>query len=719
MDLADSHQDFPAQFARTRRFSLGTVRHLTVSPDGERVLFVRSGGGTDPVGRLWLWEAGRERLLADPYVLGAGTGGPVTEQERARRERARDLSEGVSVYTTDASGQLVVFALGGLLWTVRTDGSAPVTVPAAGPVTDPRPSPDGRRIAYVTGGALRVVAPDGSGDRLLAGPENAEVTYGLTDYISAEEMGRTRGFWWAPDSTALLVARVDTTGVARRWLSDPARPQLPPRVLRYPRAGTANAEVSLHLISPDGPPEPGGGPVRREVRWDRGAFEYLTAAGWDGHGPLAAVQSRDQRTLRVLAVDPDTGSTRILHEQRDRDWVELLPGTPCRTASGALVHPVESEDTRRLRVGAETVTPPGLQLSAVLGTDGEDVLFTASDDPVEEHVWRYSPGAGCVRLSERPGVHRDAASGGGTTVLDGLTEDGQQVTVLRDSDREGRGAEGRGAERRARIRSLAEAPAVLPRPEFLTLGERRLRAALFLPSGYASGGAAGGKPLPVLLNPYSGPGVRLVLRARHWHAGVSQWFAEQGFAVLVTDGRGTPGRGPAWEKTVRGDQLTPVLEDQADALRAAADARPGLDLGRVAIRGWSFGGTLATAAVLRHPDIFHAAVSGAGPTDQRLYDTHWKERFLGHPDQEPENYDRNSLLAEAPALSRPLLLVHGLADDNVAVAHTLRFSAALLAAGREHSVLPLSGASHLVKDETTGARLLEAELRFLRAALCR
>ncbi|MCT2594024.1 alpha/beta fold hydrolase [Streptomyces sp. N2-109] len=705
MDIAADHPDFPRQFARTRRFSLGAVRNLTVSPDGERVLFIRSGGGSDPVGRLWVWEAGGERLLADPYALGAGTGGAVTAQERARRERARDLSEGVSTYATDAAGDLVAFALGGLLWTVRSGGGHPVTVAAEGPVADPRPSPDGRLIAYVTGGALRVVAPDGSGERLLAAPENTEVTYGLTDYVSAEEMGRVRGFWWAPDSKALLVARVDTTRVRRRYLSDPAQPQLPPRVLRYPAAGTANAEVSLHLLTLG---TGSGGAARRAVDWDGGAFEYLPAAGWDAHGPLAAVQSRDQRTLRVLAVDTADGSTRILHEQRDRDWVELLPGTPCRTASGALVHPVESEDTRRLRVGDETVTPAGLQVTGVLGTAGEDVLFTGVDDPVEEHVWRYSPASGCVRLSGRPGKH-EAASGGPTTVLDGLTEDGQEVTVVRGGARVGS------------IGSLTEAPVLPPRPEFLTLGERRLRSALFLPSGHPAGGqgAAGGAPLPVLVNPYGGPGMRLVLRARHWHACVSQWFADQGFAVLVTDGRGTPGRGPEWEKAVRGDQLTPVMEDQIDALRAAAATRPCLDTERVAIRGWSFGGTLAAAAVLRHPDVFHAAVSGAGPTDQRLYDTHWKERFLGHPDEEPENYDRCSLLAEAASLTRPLLLVHGMADDNVTIAHTLRFSAALLAAGREHSVLPLSGASHLVKDETTGARLLEAELGFLRKALCR
>lgn len=684
---------FPRQFARTRRFSLGVARNLTVAPDGERVLFVRTVSGSDPMGQLWLWERGAERLLADPRALGVVTGTP-SAREQARRERTRELSAGLTSYAVDAAAELAVFALGGTLWAVRTRGGTPFPVPAHGPVIDPRPSPDGRLIAYATGGALRAVAPDGGGDRELAAPENAEVTYGLTDYVSAESMGRMRGYWWAPDSSALLAARVDTARVARRYLTDPSRPHLPPRVLRYPAAGTPNADVSLQLLRLDG--------RRREVDWDRTAFEYVPAAGWDAHGPLAAVQSRDQQALRVLAVDPDSGATRTLEERRDPHWVEPVPGTPCRTERGALVGPYESGDTRGLRVGGAAVTPAGLQLMEVLGTDGDAVLFTASEDPAEEHVWRYSPGAGCVRLSETPGLH-GAAYGGGTTVLDSLGPDGGQATVLR------------GGVPAGTIGSLAEEPCVRPRPELLVLGGRELRSALFVPSWYEPDADR----LPVLLNPYGGPGMRLAVRARHWHACVSQWFAEQGFAVLVTDGRGTPGRGPRWEKTVRGDQLTPVLEDQIDALRAAAADRPWLGTDQVAIRGWSFSGVLAAAAVLRHPGVFRAAVAGAAPSDQRLYDTHWKERFLGHPGEEPDNYDRCSLIGEAHTLRRPLLLVHGVEDDNVAFAHTLRLSAALLAAGREHSVLPLTGASHMVHDEVAAERLLTFELGFLRKALCR
>ncbi|MFC7657605.1 prolyl oligopeptidase family serine peptidase [Pseudonocardia benzenivorans] len=155
-----------------------------------------------------------------------------------------------------------------------------------------------------------------------------------------------------------------------------------------------------------------------------------------------------------------------------------------------------------------------------------------------------------------------------------------------------------------------------------------------------------------------------------------------------------PGRGPGFERAVHGDLAQPVLDDQVEALQDLATRHPDLDLDRVGIRGWSFGGYLAALAVLRRPDVFHAAVAGAPVTDWALYDTHYTERYLGTPDGNPDAYARSSLFADAAAARtphRPLLLVHGLADDNVVAAHTLRLSSALLAAGRPHSVLPLSG----------------------------
>jgi dipeptidyl-peptidase-4 len=542
--------------------------------------------------------------------------------------------------------------------------------------------------------------------------------------VAAEEMHRDRGYWWSPDGDRLLAARVDTSPVGRWWISDPADPGRSPREMAYPAAGTANADVSLHILNADGaggPDHSPGSPEstespdsdgsrgsdssdssrgdRTEVGWDRAAYEYVTAAGWDAHGPLLSVQSRDQQTLRVLAVDPSTGATRLLHEQRDPAWVQLVAGTPARTTSGALVHTCDAGDTRHLTVAGETVTPEGLQIREVRSVEGESVLFTASGEPTEEHLWAYHPDEGAAPLSAGPGVHTGQRAGG-ALLLSSLTEHGHDIRVLRPGGV-------------LPVPSLAAEPVVTPRVTWLRAGEHAIRTALLLPSWYEPGSGQ----LPVLLAPYGGPALQLVRRVASWPLAEAQWFAEEGFAVVVADGRGTPGRGPRWEKTVHKDTLSAPVEDQVTALHAAAAHCPDLDLGRVAIRGWSFGGSLAAMAVLRHPEVFHAAISGAGPSDQRLYDTHWRERFLGHPDQDPDAYDRSSPIGSAAALERPLLLVHGLADDNVVAAHTLRLSAALLAAGRFHQVLPLSHTTHAPSDPVVVEGLLRHQLTFLRDSL--
>jgi dipeptidyl-peptidase-4 len=198
---------------------------------------------------------------------------------------------------------------------------------------------------------------------------------------------------------------------------------------------------------------------------------------------------------------------------------------------------------------------------------------------------------------------------------------------------------------------------------------------------------------------------------------LSQWFADQGFAVVVADGRGTPGRGSAWERAVHLDLATKVLEDQVTVLEGAAREHPELDLSRVAIRGWSFGGYLAALAVLQRPDVFHAAVAGAPVTEWRLYDTHYTERYLGDPTVDAAPYARTSLLPLAAQLTRPLLLVHGLADDNVVAAHSLQLSSALLAAGKPHELLALVGVSHMTPQEVVAENLLLHQLDFLRRAL--
>jgi dipeptidyl-peptidase-4 len=696
---------FPRRHARTQRFTLGAPRAFTVAPDGSRVVFLRSNSGTNRANSLWVLDMadGGERVAADPRALLGGTEERLSPEERARRERSREGGAGIVGYATDTAVELASFALSGRLFTAELRAGTARELPVPGPVIDPRPSPDGRHVAYVAQGALRVVGAEGEGDRALVAPESDQVTYGLAEFVAAEEMGRTRGFWWSPRSDRLLVARVDDTPVRRWWISDPAHPERDPQHVRYPAAGTPNAEVRLFVIALDG--------SRTEVSWDRVRYPYLAHVHWSAAGaPLLLVQARDQRSQLYLAVDPESGATRMVHADEDPTWLDLFPGVPCWSPSGRLVRIADEGGARVLAVGERPLTGPQLHVRAVLDVAGDDVLVSASAGTEAEapeigevHVYRVNE-LGVERVSQEPGVHSAVRAGGVTVLVSAaLDRPGARARVLRDG------------KETATVTSYAEDPGLTPRVTLIEGGARKIPCAVLMPQDYA-----GDSPLPVLLDPYGGPHGQRVVHARNAYL-TSQWFADQGFAVVVADGRGTPGRSPAWEKAVRDDLAAVVLQDQVDALQALAEDFP-LDLSRVAIRGWSFGGYLAALAALRRPDVFHAAVVGAPVTDLRLYDTHYQERYLGHPDEQPEVYRRNSLvddegLVDAAEPHRPMMIIHGLADDNVVVAHSLRLSSALLAAGRPHEVLPLSGVTHMTPQETVAENLLRLQLDFLKRSL--
>jgi dipeptidyl-peptidase 4 len=686
---------FPRQNARTQRFTLGVPHSFEIAPDGARVAFLRARSGTDRNTCLWVLDtaSGEERLIADPLRLLAGTAESLSPTERARRERLRQAAAGVVSFATDHAVTMAAFGLSGRIFVADLTAERPVRQLATpGPVIDPRPDPDGTNIAYVVDGALRVISADGTGDRTLAVPESGNVSYGLAEFVAAEEMHRPRGFWWSPDGRQLLVARVDTTPVARWHISDPSNPDIPPAEVAYPAAGTANADVSVVIAGLDAAMTP--------VAWDGADAPYLTAVHWSKAGPLLLqVCSRDQRTMRVLAVAGD-GSVRLLCEDTDPAWVDVVPGTPAWTTGGQLVRVIARDGAYQLMIGDQPVTPATLNVRDVLDV-ADDVLFSATgEDPTQLEVHIAGPG-GSSRVTSEPGVHH-AARGGKVVVTSSasLGWTGQRVRVLRGGDQAGV------------ISSLAETPVLEPEVTFFTAGPHALHCALLLPRGHQPGSAL----LPVLCDPYGGPAAQRVVSARGAYL-ISQWFADQGFAVLIADGRGTPGRGPDWDRLIKFDEATPNVEDQVAALQAAASAHPDLDLSRVGIRGWSHGGYLAALAVLRRPDVFHAAVAGAPVTDMRLYDTFYNERYLGEPDERPEVYAHNSLIADAPRLERPLMLIHGLADDNVIVAHTLRLSAALLAAGRPHTVLPLSGVTHMAQQEEVAENLLLLQVDFLKRSL--
>ncbi len=764
-----ANDDFPAAYARSQRFSIGVPRNVSVIADGTRVLYLRSHDGEDPAMCLWQidLESGKDKRLACPKLLTLGDDGEAPPAEMARRERARESALGIVSYSVDGAGTKACFTLAGALFMLDLATHDVSTPLVEGPVFDPRLSPDGRYVAYVSTGpqgehSLRMVDLTQPGsDRMLAHSADPLVSFGKADFIAAEEMQRQRGFWWSPDSDAILVTRVDETPVDEWWVHDPAHPDKPPTALRYPAAGTINPDVDLYLIDITDLPDPRSDdpePALQRVFWsDRGAYEYLANVVWaKGHAPLVVRQTRDQCEVSIAEVDVDTLKLTERRRILEDTWVELIPSSPTPSEHGLLtiedlvpLHqagvPDRHPGCRALMLDGRALTGESIQVESIVGVVGRHAVISAWTEPTEIHLFAVDlassrPGdiGPPVPLTMNAGVHRASIGvrpDGGADTAGGIgidesgdpaplavvalsttrpTSDGVEIAirplVVAETD-SGSGGHVTLGNPIGFIDDLSVRPPIKATPLFYKLGADRLESALFFPSDYKGDG-----PLPVLLDPYGGPHAQRVLKTHNSHL-VSQWFADQGYAVLVTDGRGTPGRGPRWERQVWGDLAGPVLEDQLAALDDAATEFGFLDLDRVAIRGWSFGGYLAALAVIRRPDRFHAAIAGAPVTTWRLYDTHYTERYLGHPGMYPQHYLDTDLTAEAHKLVRPLLLIHGLVDDNVVAAHTLRMSTALLAAGVPHQVLPLSGVTHMTPQQSVAENLLRLQLDFLRTSL--
>ena len=445
------------------------------------------------------------------------------------------------------------------------------------------------------------------------------------------------------------------------------------------------------------------------------------------------------------------GSTRVLEKHSNAYWLDLIHGTPAFTPNGRLICAMNDmdADTNRLTVDGVPFTPAGLQVREVLNVTDDDVLCVVqrtpellSDDSLP-FLWQSNAADHDARsfdvvsirydgtwepLTYAPGQWTMSRAGNGCVVtgrgMDDATVQMQHCMNIVTTDENGTDVASMVV---SPIENHAETPGFTPNVHFTRLGERGLYTAIVLPS--ASSEYAHADTLPVLMKPYGGPGFQQVVETQsfYWDA---QWWADQGYIVVTADGRGTTGRGPKWDRAIYETMKSVTLEDQVDAVRALPEALvtlaaqenkessettiPQPDLNRVAMIGWSYGGFLSALAVLEAPETFAAACAGAPPTDWTLYDTHYTERYLG---LDPAVYERNSIISDAPQLNRPLMLIHGFADDNVTIAHSLRLSQALMAAGRKHTFLPLTGITHMTNDETVAENLLILQRDFLAEAL--
>ncbi|MEY4348342.1 MAG: hypothetical protein RIS43_761, partial [Actinomycetota bacterium] len=455
--------------------------------------------------------------------------------------------------------------------------------------------------------------------------------------------------------------------VAIKWIADPTYPDSEARPHRYPSAGTRNSAVSLVLLTAEGG-------NKTPISLD--GFEYLVDVEWSVDVPLVTLMSRDQKLQKHFHVRD--GRLIEIAETTDTAWVDCGLGTPTHVGNELLTHDDKS-GVRKLYLGTREVWNGRRNVSKVIDANSDRMILSVFNEPWQHEIISVSANGDVLSLSDPEGYAIAVVDDCYSVVVQHDLQSPSAHFYIKHYDKIV-----------YEITSHQVKSPVLANPKIKSRTDRELPTAVLWPENHKKGS----HKLPVIVAIYGGPHHAEVIAARSAFA-ADQWLANQGYCVVVIDNAGTPGKSPAWEREVLNDLTNVVLRDQVLALESLGRKYEDMDMDRVGIHGWSFGGYLSALAVLDRPDIYHAAWAGAPVTEWRMYDTAYTERYLGNPNSQPEVYDAGSLIKRAPQLKRPLALIHGLADDNVLAAHSLQLSGALLAAGKAHTFLPLAGVSHM------------------------
>ncbi|MCE9566658.1 MAG: DPP IV N-terminal domain-containing protein [Planctomycetes bacterium] len=713
---------FLKQYAETRGFMLGRPVKPKIASDNKTVLFLRADPKTP---KLKLFEfnvaSGETKELLSPETLLKGAEENLSPEEKARRERQRVSVGGFTDYHLDRDSNRVLLALGGKLYVFnRVTAKTLELKTGTGVIVDPKWSPDGKKIAYVRGFDVYVYDLATEKESAVTTDGTATKTHGLAEFVAQEEMSRFSGYWWSPDSKHIAYEEADHTSVETWYVADPLKPDQKPSEQFYPRPGKKNVSVKLGII-----PVTGGETVW--VDWDAKEFEYLAAVRWDDLGPLTLqVQDRKQQKLSLLLVDSKTGKTKQLLQEKDTAWVNLNQDVPKFNGAlgGFAWMGADPEGNAEIQIREWTTgkqqsvlvpakNNPDSVLSLYSSRFETYLVYTASPDPTVTHVMRHQTRSLNVNpesdkdefLTTEPGIHSGAFGkfGGPYAITSTTLKQMPKSTVFTLQ-----------GVKAGELPSLAAEPNFTPDVSVLKVGkgEDGYYCAVVRPRNFDPK-----KKYPVIVDVYGGPKHRHVVQAmRNWL--VPQWLADQGFIVVAIENRGTPNRSREWEKSVYLKFGTVPLEDQVKGLELLCEKFPELDKDRVGIVGWSFGGYMAANGVLRKPDVFKAAVAGAPVTDWEDYDTHYTERYMGLLPESKLMYDQASLIPLAKDLKRPLLLVHGTADDNVYYRHTLKLSDALFRAGKDFEALALPGVTHMYSaDPTVMERLWSKSAGFFKTHL--
>lgn len=681
----------------TFNWRLGLPTILAITPDGS-VLYRRTPPRSFVASIYQLdTRTGKEELL----LSGNRDTATLSDAEKARRERTRTVQRGIVDLDVSRDGTKLFYARGNELAIVdRADPDRPFEWSIEGEIYDPHLSPDGKLVGYVQDGDLWVAAPNVRPRRLTKHPEGIE--YGVADFAAMEELDRRRGWWWSPDSKQILFQRNDNRSIDTIYVSDVRHPEKKPVPFKYPRAGTNNAKVDLGLVAVDG-----GEPTW--ITWDVDKYPYLARCSWRDTGPATiVVLSREQQDEVAYTIDGT--QLRELVKEHDDAWVNVprpasslfAAGTPLWIGDKFLWTTERTGDwTLELRDATGNAKPlaiPGLR--TLLGADEQAAYVTASTDPLRQDVWRVPlDGHAATRVTAGDGVYTADVAHGVIVVTGALSKGGRVTFAIRDDKEQD-------------IPSVAERPSLVPTTviEKVEIHGRTHYASITRPRNFDAN-----QKYPVLLKVYGGPHARMVEDARDNYV-MDQFYADAGFIVVRSDNRGTPDRGRAWERAILKDLISVPMRDQVDVLQAMGKRHPEMDMKRVGVTGWSFGGYFSAMAVLLRPDVFAAAVAGAPVTDWQLYDTAYTERYMREPVHNPEGYKSTSALTHAAKLARPLLIIHGITDDNVHFAHTLALIEAMYVAGKFANVITLS-ATHMVPDPKLNLAREQVQIDFFRQHL--
>jgi dipeptidyl-peptidase-4 len=674
------------------------ARGVKLSPDGRAVTYIKTRDSDLTISDLWIADVagGPPRMLLDGKKL-MPPARELSEAEKARRERAGVATHGVVDYDWDRQGKLILAPVEGDLWVydVAAQQARQLTRTPADEI-DAKVSPRGGFVSFVRQDNLYVIPVGGGPERALTEGGTELKSWCTAEFIAQEEMDRHTGYWWSPDDTKIALAFVDQTGVdvvERPEVGATGAKVVPER---YPRPGRPNARVDLYIQPLTGPP---GARVKVDLGDD--ADIYLARVAWSKDGKTLYVQreSRDQKRLDLIAVDPATGQGKVILSETDPHWVDLSDDFK-PLADGTFLWSSERSGFRHLYLYAadgkliRQVTKGDWPVDGIEGLDEAKsaVIFAAhKDNPLERRIYSVS--------YARPGEPRALTPAGGQWTVTVADKGGAFAGTYNDPKTPPQTALYRADGTRVRWieeNALKEGHPFWPyvdhlrEPTFGTIkaadGED-LYWSMRTPPGFDPS-----RTYPVIVQVYGGPGSSMV--SKSWAAPEDQLFLDRGYILFRLDNRGTPNRSRTFKTAIDRRMGQLEVDDQIAGVRYLRSL-PYVAKDRIGVTGWSYGGYM-TLLLLTAPDSpFKAGVAGAPVTDWRLYDTHYTERYMGTPADNPDGYARSEVVARLNRLKPDsLLLMHGMADDNVTFDHSTRVMFALQAQGTPFELMVYPGLRH-------------------------